>query len=70
MSWLCNSQEAKTQLEICKLNNCPDCEKCISIHESSVAMEKYGTVVSKVESPGIPHPLTDYIVEKFGGQVE
>ena len=44
------------------INNCPDCEKCISIFESYNAMTEYGTI-----SVGEPHPLKDQIIEKFDG---
>ena len=47
MSWFCNPPEAIEQIKICKKNNCPDCEKCIWIQESSIAMSKYGTFVEK-----------------------
>ena len=47
MSWFCNTLEAKEQIEICKKNNCPDCEKCIWIQESSNAMSKYGTFIEQ-----------------------
>ena len=65
--WLCNSKKAQEQLEICKLNNCPDCEKCVAIHESSVAMEEYGRVAEPDTGPDIEHPLYDYVMDKFGG---
>ena len=66
MSWFCQTEEAKEQLRICKENNCPDCEKCIWIYESYNAMVEHGTPIVE---PEIPHPLTDYIIEKFNGRI-
>ena len=66
--WFCDSEEAKEHKRTCK--NVWDCHKCVWIDESSNAMAEYGTVVEKPSPPDIDHPLTDYIIEKFGGQVE
>ena len=66
MSWLCQTEKAKEQLRICAENNCPDCEKCIWIQESANAMAEYGTVIEPKEEP---HPLTDYVIEKFNGRI-
>tara|TARA_R100001594_G_scaffold73782_1_gene108335 strand:+ start:1427 stop:1630 length:204 start_codon:yes stop_codon:yes gene_type:complete len=63
--WFCNTEEAKKQMEICNANNCPDCEKCIWITESSNAMAEYGTVIEPIKER---HPLYDEIVEKFNGK--
>jgi hypothetical protein len=63
MGWFCNSKEAIEQMKICERNNCPDCEKCIWIQESSNAMAEYGTVVQPE-----PHPLYDMIKETFNGR--
>ena len=66
MSWFCQTKEAKEQMKICEANKCPGCEKCIWIEESANAMAEYGTVIEPKEEP---HPLTDYVIEKFNGRI-
>ena len=63
--WLCNSKEATEHLKECK--NTFNCDKCQWIDASSGAMEDYGTEV--IVEPD-PHPLTGYVIDRFGGQVE
>ena len=66
MGWFCQTEEAKEQMKICEANKCPGCEKCIWIEESANAMAEYGKVIEPVAEP---HPLTDYIIEKFNGRI-
>ena len=48
MSWFCETEEAKKQLDLCEKNNCSDCEKCIWIKESAAVMESYSNVMNSV----------------------
>ena len=66
MSWFCQTEEAKEQMKICNANNCLGCRKCIWIQESANAMSEYGKPIVEQE---IPHPLTDYVIEKFNGRL-
>tara|TARA_R110000823_G_scaffold135068_1_gene264021 strand:+ start:372 stop:566 length:195 start_codon:yes stop_codon:yes gene_type:complete len=63
MSWFADTKEAKKQLEICKKNNCSDCNKCIYITESSWAKNKYSKIITQ---KAIEHPLYKMLIEKFG----
>lgn len=61
--WLCNSKESIQHEENCKDSD--NCEKCVAILATSVAMEEYGR-----ETPPEPdemHPLFDMIVDTFNG---
>jgi hypothetical protein len=63
--WLCNSKEAIEHKKRCK--DTFTCDKCQWIDAASGAMEEYGTeIIIETE----PHPLTEAVIEKFGGQVE
>lgn len=66
MGWFCNTPEAKAQMEICEKNKCEGCDRCIWIEESGWAMAEHGKVIEPVEEP---HPLTDYVIEKFNGRI-
>lgn len=61
--WYCNSKEAIEHQKVCK--DPDNCEQCVAILATSVAMEEYGTEVE--QEPDEPHPLTNYIIDKFGG---
>ena len=65
MTWSCNSKEAIEHEKSCK--DTWNCNICAAILAASVAMEEYGTEV--IEEPE-DHPLLNYAVEKFGGEVE
>ena len=68
MNWACSSKEAVEHEKNCK--DTWDCEICAAILSTSVAMEHSGTEVRTVCEDDEPHPLTNYIINKFGGQVE
>ena len=46
-------------------DNMDECGKCIWIDESSNAMSEYGAQIVVEEQP---HPLTNYIIDKFNGR--
>ena len=61
MSWYAQTEEAEKHMRECK-----GCENCIWIEESAWAMAEYGKVIQPKEEP---HPLTDYVIEKFNGRI-
>ena len=65
MEWFCDSEQAKEHKRTCKKNP-NECDECVWIDESGLAMGRYGKEVEIVEEP---HPLTDYIIEKFNGRI-
>jgi hypothetical protein len=62
--WYCNSKEAIEHEKNCK--NPDNCEQCVAILSTSVAMEEYGTEVEP--EPAELHPLFDQIMETFNGR--
>lgn len=61
--WYCNSKEAIEHEKNCK--NPDNCEQCVAILSTSVAMEEYGNEVeSEAEEM---HPLFDMIIDTFNG---
>lgn len=62
--WFSQTKKAKKQLKLCQANNCPDCEKCIHINESSSAQFMHNKIK---ETKAIEHPLYNLIIEKFNG---
>lgn len=65
MEWFCDSEQAKQHKRTCTKNP-NECDECVWIDESGLAMGRYGKEVEIVEEP---HPLTDYIIEKFNGRI-
>tara|TARA_B100001250_G_C19357889_1_gene596308 strand:- start:260 stop:523 length:264 start_codon:yes stop_codon:yes gene_type:complete len=63
-TWFCDSDIAKEHKKNCKKDPW-NCGKCIWIDESSNAMSEYGAQIVVEEQP---HPLTNYIIDKFNGR--
>jgi len=66
MSWFCDTDEAKEHKKNCKKNPW-NCDKCVWIDESAIAMGRYAKVVEP--EPAEPHPLFDQVIKTFNGRV-
>tara|TARA_R110002050_G_scaffold81631_1_gene174809 strand:+ start:535 stop:765 length:231 start_codon:yes stop_codon:yes gene_type:complete len=64
--WGCSSKEAVEHEKNCK--DSFNCETCIAILSTSVAMEEFGTEMISEEEPDEMHPLFDHIMETFNGR--
>ena len=64
--WFCSSKESIEHEKNCK--DPDNCEQCVAILSTSVAMEEYGREVEIEIEPDKEHPLLDYIMETFDGR--
>ena len=68
-------QDFINQLEECRKNNCPDCEKCIWSGEALANMPTKLKKIKLEQEPleydyyGGDHPLLKGFVEKFKGEI-
>ena len=67
MSWFCETKEAKKHKANCTKNP-NECDECVWIDESGLAMGRYGKEVEPKEDPDDLHPLFDFIMETFNGR--